>query len=135
MVFQALSSRLCTGLCWPLIVIHHALAADSRELPRQEAKGLKEYHALVDAHAWQAPKPSKAHWDYVLEEMKWMAQEFSRWGHDVVWQPLPREAALDRSAAGKALADGVPTDATGVWPGQSGHDFSCTSKVQVIHTH
>ena len=59
-------------------------AAAAAEKVRQEdavvehAQNIYEQRNTKQLPAFPEPKRSKAHWDHVLEEMNWMAKEFSK---------------------------------------------------------
>ena len=59
-------------------------AAAAAEKVRQEdalverAEMIQERRTMKQLPAFPEPKRGKAHWDHVLEEMNWMAKEFSK---------------------------------------------------------
>lgn len=59
-------------------------AAAAAETVRQEdaiigrANQIYEWRNTKQMPAFPEPKRSKVHWDHVLEEMNWMAKEFSK---------------------------------------------------------
>ena len=62
-------------------------AAAAAEKLRQEdavieqAQGIHDRRTMKQLPAFPEPKRGKAHWDHVLEEMNWMAKEFSKYSH------------------------------------------------------
>ena len=58
-----------------------ARAAEDALLERAAAIGRARDRAARQLPTAQEPKRGKAHWDFVLEEMAWMAKEFQRCAH------------------------------------------------------
>ena len=48
--------------------------------------------------AIQEPKRGKAHWDFVMEEMAWMAKEFQRYGPGPAFRALAKVCASEAEA-------------------------------------
>lgn len=44
----------------------------------EKARDVRKLHQARNIPACPEPKPNKVHWDWVLEEMKWMANEFNQ---------------------------------------------------------
>lgn len=54
--------------------------------------------------ASQEPKRGKAHWDFVMEEMAWMAKEFQRCGPGPALCALAKVCASEASCARTVIA-------------------------------